>query len=288
MLLIANQKSRASSGWAAWEADISEREDIEIYPLGPNLDDVVRRAVDAGTRTVIAAGGDGTISSVANTILRLGLDVRLGVLPAGTFNHFAKDVGIPTDHAEALRVIDAGHTRSVDVGAVNDLYFVNNSSLGFYPTMVNTRQAMERSGVSKWRAFAQVLLHTGLTRSAFSLRLGSEGTTAKKTAGVFIGNNRYALEGFQLGARARLDEGTLFVALFRDSGLLALFRLVIKALRGRVLSDDALDVIGLTECVVDSGRRTLLVAHDGEVTRLAPPLRYRTVPQALRVIVPQS
>src|SRR6185503_11351427 len=111
------------------------------------------RAADAvcrGSDVVVAGGGDGTVSTAAGALA--GTGVPLGVLPLGTLNHFAKDLGIPLDLGDAARVIVAGWTQTVDVGEVNGRLFVNNASVGMYARLIAERAAMQRIGRGKWVA----------------------------------------------------------------------------------------------------------------------------------------
>ncbi len=112
----------------------------------------VARDASARASIVVAAGGDGTVSSVAAAVV--DSPAALGVLPLGTLNHFAKDLHIPLDLADAIRVVAAGHIGHVDVGQVNDRVFVNNSSIGLYPSIVEEREALRRRGHRKWPAMA--------------------------------------------------------------------------------------------------------------------------------------
>ena len=99
----------------------------------------------------MAGGGDGTVNTVASAVI--DTDKTFGVLPLGTLNHFAKDLHIPLDLEAAARTIIAGHTTQVDVGEVNDEIFLNNSSLGLYPRLVQKRKKKQRLGSRKWAAF---------------------------------------------------------------------------------------------------------------------------------------
>ena len=110
------------------------------------------RTASARASIVVAAGGDGTISSVAAAVI--DSPAALGVLPLGTLNHFAKDLHIPLDLAGAIAVVAAGHVGHVDVGQVNERVFVNNSSIGIYPSIVEEREALRRRGHRKWPAMA--------------------------------------------------------------------------------------------------------------------------------------
>src|SRR5688572_12855412 len=114
--------------------------DVHVRPVaGFQLAKEAKHAATAGVDAVVAAGGDGTISSIAGVLA--GGKVPLGVLPLGTLNHFAKDLGIPLDLSAAAKVILEGHVREVDVAEVNGHVFINNSSIGIYPQVVRDRDS---------------------------------------------------------------------------------------------------------------------------------------------------
>src|SRR5690348_16338233 len=93
-----------------------------------------RAIAERGDPLLIVGGGDGTISAAASALA--GTETRLGILPLGTLNHFARDLDIPTDLDEAAKLIAAGKDRRVDIGEMNDRVFINNSAIGLYPLMV--------------------------------------------------------------------------------------------------------------------------------------------------------
>jgi diacylglycerol kinase family enzyme len=214
----------------------------------------------------------------------------MGILPLGTLNHFARDLGIPTELEDAVRTVAEGVPREVDVGEANGRVFVNNSSIGLYPAAVSLRDAwMQRQSSHKWVAMGRAALATlrEFPVVRVTLRL-EEGGVNVTTPMVFIGNNRYDTKLFALGKRPALDGGELWVYLARDAGRFRFVRLALRALVGRL--DDSRDFqgIGLKEMVVEDRRRLLRVAFDGEVGHIAPPVRYRIRPRALRVIVPRE
>jgi diacylglycerol kinase family enzyme len=255
---------------------------------GPDLLAAAREAAASDTDVVVMAGGDGTMSAGAGGLA--GSGKPMGVLPLGTRNHFARDLGIPTLLEEAVRNVAGGIVREVDVGEANDRVFVNNSSLGLYPAAVALRDAwMARQSTQKWVAMGRAALDT-LRRFPvvrLTLRL-PEGSLNLTTPMVFIGNNRYETKLFSLGQRPALDEGDLWVYLARDAGRFRFLHLTLRALIGRL--DDSRDFQGLCvkEMLVEDRRRVLRVAFDGEVCHVAPPLRYQIRPRALRVIVPRD
>src|ERR1700692_1072666 len=100
----------------------------------------VQRAISAKPPVIVIGGGDGTLSGSASAFV--GAETALGILPLGTLNHFAKDLHIPLDLEGAIQTIADGQTAKVDLGAVNDRFFLNNSSLGLYPKVVAGRDAL--------------------------------------------------------------------------------------------------------------------------------------------------
>jgi diacylglycerol kinase family enzyme len=153
------------------------------------------RALENGARVLVAGGGDGTVSSVAHALG--GSDAVLGVLPLGTLNHFAKDLGLPLDIEAAARAIAARQTTCVDVGEVNGRSFVNNSSIGLYARLVAERKKRERVGLSKWIAhgIAAVRVWSRYYRRLHVTLRGKVVDRRTRTPFVFVGNNEYQLSG---------------------------------------------------------------------------------------------
>ncbi len=252
--------------------------------------DLAARARQAASRhdLLVAAGGDGTVSVVAGVAVSTGSS--LGVLPMGTLNHFAKDVGLPLELEKAVEAIVAGRVHQVDVGEVNGRIFVNNSSVGLYPRMVWEREAEQRRGHRKWAAFGIAMLNTWRNYRLTAARLDVDGSaTSVRTPFIFVGNNNYTAEGFRLGGRSRLDQGRLSIFVAPECGRFEILSLPVRALTGR-LQIDARPFLGFQAdtVTVDVTYRRISVALDGEVAMLAPPLVYRIRPRALKVMVPEA
>jgi YegS/Rv2252/BmrU family lipid kinase len=247
------------------------------------------RAASDGCRRVVAGGGDGTIGSVAS--LLVGTDKTLGVLPLGTLNHFAKDLGIPLDVREAAEVAATGRIVEVDVGEVNGHIFVNNPSIGLYPSIVRRRQKQqERLGRGKWAAFLFAAIAVLRRYPFLSVRLVADGETLlRRTPFVFVGNNEYRMDGLQIGARARLDAGHLSLYVTHRTGRFGLLLLALRALFGRVREAKDFDALNAREIWIETRKpKRLRIATDGEVTIMRTPLHYRVLPRALRVVVPKE
>ena len=254
---------------------------------GDELGKLAKRAASDGSATVVAGGGDGTVSSVAAELV--GSDKELGVLPLGTLNHFAKDLGISQDLGEAARTVIEGESTLVDVGEVNGRVFLNNSSIGLYPRIVKHREdQQERLGWGKWPALVWATIHALHRHRPLDVILSVDGKEIRRsTAFVFVGNNVYDMEGLDIGSRARLDGGELSVYLSRYSRPLDLLVLAFRALFGRLKGAPGFESLRTTEITIETRAREIRVATDGEVSMLETPLQYRVRPRSLRVVLPR-
>lgn len=237
---------------------------------------------------VIVAGGDGTLSTVAGSLA--GTEKRMGVLPTGTLNHFAKDLRIPLDLSQAAAVIAAGKVRVVDVGEVNGRVFINNSSLGLYPEMVRDRDVVRKSrGLSKWPAALIAMVQVARRFPTMNVRITTDdGTLVRKTPLAFLGNNRYELDLFNAGKRMSLMDGELSLYVTRATTRIGMLSLMVNALMGRASTMQNLEAFSVRECRIETRHRHIRVAVDGEVLQMVPPLNYSIRPQSLSVCVPEE
>ena len=255
---------------------------------GASLVTATRRALDLGSTTVAAGGGDGTISAVAAVLA--GTNVTLGVLPLGTLNHFARDLRIPLDIDQAIATILANRVVAVDVGEVNGRIFINNSSVGLYPRLVWDRERQQRHGRRKLSAMANAAWTVWRRYRRVTVMLQRErGDPVRvRTPFVFVGNNVYQLKGLDFGSRARLDGGRLHLCMAPELSASGVLRVLGEVLVGRLTHFDQFESLDEARLTIDAWRPKLGVAIDGEVTVLRPPLCYRIRPGALRVAVPRG
>jgi diacylglycerol kinase family enzyme len=284
----ASGSSRPETKIAELFAALGETPRIVQPQSGSELTSLAREAARGGEQTIVAAGGDGTISTVAG---ELALTQKtLGVLPIGTLNHFAKDLRIPLDLASAVRTVVHGRVTAVDVGEVNGRIFINNSSLGIYPEIVSRRVLQQqRLGRSKWPAFFRATIRAFRRFPFLRLQIQVEGRQlARTTPFLFVGNNEYEMAGFKIGSRARLDAGLLGLYLAQRTSRFGLVRHAVRALFGRLNQARDFEAFTVKEARIETHRRRLLVAYDGEIAWMETPLHYRTRPGALRVLVPND
>ena len=263
------------------------RANITVSGAGEALHRAARVALDRAPDVVVAGGGDGTLSAVADIVA--GSGVPLGVLPLGTLNHFAKDAGIPLDLATAVETVCIGDVIAVDVGRVNGRVFLNNSSLGLYPEAVRTRDALrERLRHGRWPASLWAAVRVLRRYPFFDVRIRTERELLhRRTPLVFIGNNRYALEGPRIGKRDRLDAGYLTVHIIDRTDRFGLLVLAMQALLGRLRHAPNFETLRATRVELDTRRKRATVATDGEIERLAMPLWFESDPRALSLVAPR-
>ena len=258
---------------------------IVVTKRGDDVSALAARALAERRQPIVAGGGDGTVNALAGKLA--GTDTALGVLPMGTLNHFAKDAGIPLNLEAAVRSLFTGQVIKVDVGEVNGRVFVNNSGIGFYPHFVRQREEQERLGHVKRIAF--MLAVRAMVRRYLRLRmkvhLDHEQAIERLSPFLFVGNNRYQTSGTQVGTRARLDSGRLWVCMAPPERRRDVLGVAVKTLLGRA-SDQELHVFETEELWVEAATPRINVSTDGEVSVMDGPLHYRIRPLALGLIVP--
>jgi diacylglycerol kinase family enzyme len=258
---------------------------FDIHAEQPDsLDRAVREAIASGARRVLVAGGDGTIGSAAGVLA--GTGVELAILPCGTLNHLAKDLGLPLDLERAAMVALRGRAAAVDAAVVNERIFLNTSSVGAYVTFVRARERLERRvgyHIASLIAAARLLVHLPL----FSINLTVDGQVREYlTPLVFIGVGERELKLPLLGRRGDGGRTGLHVMVVRRrSGARAVALGLAAAARGvgHVARSPAMDAFLVDRCLVMPPTRRLAV--DGEIVTSSLPLDYRHVPGHLRVVV---
>jgi diacylglycerol kinase family enzyme len=261
--------------------------DIHILDAQDLSDAIDRAAVDSPR--IVIAGGDGTISAAAQIIA--GSQIEMGILPLGTLNHFARDLGIPDDLAEAARLAVNGVARLVDIAQVNEKSFINNASVGLYPFMVQSRDDIrQRRGLPKWLATVPASLAALSRLKHHRLRIGlGGGERTVVTPLLFVGINVYSLERGALGSRESLSGGQMSVYAVARSGRLAFLWFGVRALAGMTnRAKDFAALGGAEQLIVKSAGHSIEVGIDGEIERLNFPLEFRILPKALRVVAPPS
>lgn len=240
-------------------------------------------AKHASSPRVAVGGGDGTLATAAEAVAARGGE--LAILPLGTRNHFACQLGIPADLEAAAKLAAEGTARQVDFGQAGERVFINNLSVGAYVDLVRAREASKLPKLlatvpATWRTLRK------LRSRRFELTLDGE-TCGVDTPLLFIGNNQYEVDEGRPGDRASVDDGLLSVFAVAPLSRTALIAAALRTLvaRPRMHRDFALDRTA-REVRIDGSGAQLEVALDGERCRLDLPLTIRIVPRALKVVSP--
>ena len=289
--ILLNEASRGASAARAGTIEAAcARAGLTARVVRVGRDDLFEAAdrEAAESDVLIAAGGDGTVSTVANVAVRAG--ATFGVIQLGTLNHFARDVGIPRTVEGAIGVIAAGRTRMLDVGELNSALFLNNASLGMYPRLVWERELEEAHGRGRWTAFAIALTRSWRRYRTIDVRLTMDGGAAfsRQTPFVFVGNGDYQVEGLELGKRPSVDSGRLSVFVAPDLTRVAALALPFRALARRLRTDRRFEAFSATALALDSNTREMSVALDGEIMLAPLPFRFTVRRRALRTLVPEE
>jgi len=289
-VLFVNAKSgRARRGRELTNllAEARQQPDLEVHFIekGESLPWLVKNYLRHEVKIFGVAGGDGTVNAVASCLVNTG--IPLVVVPFGTLNHFARDLGVPANPAEALGLFDepAADEIKIDVGEVNGYYFLNNSSIGIYPRLVKQRENYE-ARLGKW--FAYLLAGWNILRrpNLWHVKLEVNGQKQDLKVGLlFFSNNRMNMTPLRAGHRARLDDQIFDVYLVKAGTLFELFRVAASFLRNKLDQSPLVVQTEVCEATVYTSRRHLRVAFDGETRNMSSPLEFKIHPAALTVRV---
>lgn len=278
--------SKSGTADAARDA-MAGHDGFDVTEVPPDqLETALRDAVDSGAARILIAGGDGTIATAAAALI--GHQTELAILPGGTLNHFATDLGIPTDPAEALTVALSGSVQPADVASANDRVFLNTASVGAYVHFVKVREYLEpRFGYKIASFFAAFRVMFQLRLITLSVEVQGV-TRTYRTPIVFIGVGERELKLPTLGNRVKDGRQGLHVMIVRGrtrGGLLAIA--LNAAARGvkTVSRTPEMDAFIVDTCTITL-KRNSTIALDGELVSLGRDLTFQLKRDALRVVCP--
>ena len=281
-LVILNPAARSTRAAAAWSkvGDLPKSATIQTTSAPGDARAIAAWAVEKGFRTVVAAGGDGTINEVVNGLA--GSNVVLGILPVGTMNVFAAELGLPNRVKEAWKVIQSGHYREVDLACANRHYFVQLAGVGLDAQVVKeTSWQLKKSfGPLSYVISAAHIM----ARKPPLLRIE---TDDQKLEGSFvlIGNGRYYGGPVAFFRKARIDDGLLDVMVFKSQSHLDVARYLAHIFTGQHSRLGDVKYLQTRKLHVESDE-SVPVEVDGEVVSELP-ITFRVASKKLRVLVPE-
>lgn len=260
---------------------------VELWPTsGPgDAQKLARQAVEQKIQVVIAAGGDGTINEIIQGLA--GSQTALGILPTGTVNVWAREMGIPLDIVKARAILVNGQTRSIDLGQVNERYFLLMVGIGFdgEVTQVVERRLLKRLGVI---GYAMAAVWFGSSYVGFPVTLKIDGLSPLRTRAlqIIVGNTQLYAGAFKFTWQARCDDGLLDLCVVHQRGFFG--RLFV--LRDFILRREQrllwVSYHTFKEVVIETSKPVALQI-DGDAAGHTPAI-FRVAPGALSVIIPQE
>ena len=261
---------------------------LRVVSRGQSIADEADSAAREGFGILVAAGGDGTVTAVADVAHRHGL--TLGVLPMGTFNFFARSLHMPEEVEDAVDLLATGRTRDVPVAEVNGRMFLNNASIGLYPAILQQREGTYRRwGRSRIAAHWSVLLFFMRFHKPLSMQVTVDGEQIRaRTPLVFVARSAYQLELFGLDGTEAVRDGRFAVFLAPDGTRWQLLVLAIRLIWRSMERGRDFDFFAGRRVEIETRRERRLVARDGERERMRSPFAFRIRDKPLRVIAPEA
>jgi len=278
--------------------------------------EIAKQAARKGARVVIAAGGDGTINEITNGLI--GSDTALGVLPIGTTNVWALQMGIPTLNPfllsaaksklvtnlgqrlqgpspyslyrkvllDAAAVLLEGHTMAVDVGEVSGRYFLLWTGVGMDAAIINSVTVNSKRALGSW-AYVMTALDTARQYTGTAVKMNLDGKTIELSTPLVVVTNIQLYGGkLPIGSKACVNDSLLDVCIFKGDGFFTFVQQAIEVLSRQHLHDPKIEYHQFKELSIESTRR-MPVHVDGEAITETP-VMVHTIPSALRVIVPRN
>lgn len=291
--IVLNTKAGAAHALRLTAASLQQRFASEGHSATIDADEdagfeqQVGQALRSDAEIIVAAGGDGTATALAGAVI--DSDKTLAVLPLGTMNLLARDLGLPLDLGQAIAALGNLQPQHIDVGEVNGRIFLHNVTIGFAPALAARRELIRgRRDIAAKFEYLRHFLHRLFEARRLAIRItpGSGAPRLERVRAVTISNNSYEEGVGRLFSRQHLDSGELALYIFRRLSLADLLRLLLGMLIGHWRHDEALAIEKACAVTIELRREKVRVTIDGEVETLAVPLRFRIRPQALSVLAP--
>jgi diacylglycerol kinase family enzyme len=247
----------------------------------------IERAVNADVDVVVAAGGDGTITALAGALA--GTDKTLAILPLGTVNALAKDLGLPMDVPEAIAMLRSAQVRKIDVGEVNGRVYLHKVVIGVIPSLAAAREHIRGQGTwSSKFAFMRFLVHRLLRSRRMALAIEPEDGESHivRVKAVAVACNSYDQGLGKIFSRENLQGGELYIYTLSTLTIADFVRLSAGMVLGNWQESEALNIETSKAVTIRTRKKLVKVMFDGEVESLHTPLEFRIRPAALSVLVP--
>jgi diacylglycerol kinase family enzyme len=284
----ADRKYLAETIEAAFK-DLNITADITVLAKRQNYNAVCEKLVVQARKqntAVVAVGGDGTVNLLAGLCCKHG--ATLGIIPQGTFNYFARNLGISTDLMEAVKIIADNNIGKATLGFVNEHVFVNKVSFGLWTKLIRQREeASSLFGRLRIVAVFSAIYSMLQRQKIFTIHMDSEGEkTQFETSMVFVCNNKLQLENVGLQGSKCVESGHLAVIALKKATRLQVVRCLIRGLLKSLSDEGRLSEFCSGNFKISSRRRTIDIVIDGEIVRSETPLIFESKKNALNILLP--
>ncbi len=265
---------------------------------GKDITGILESLMARNDGDILIGGGDGTIAACAHLFMNQEVDdkedrdkIAFGVLPLGTMNLLAGDLGVPSDPEEAMTAYHSLKTMQIDVASVNGHYFLCNAAIGMIPEASIAREEVRKSpSLSSWSSLAAAIVG-GLDQSMRrSMRITINNRHKKiRTNVLVVANNAYTMAPTSASERLKresLRDGLLAVYSARPRALFAAFRLLARLVTGGWQADPAIHRFHVRQMRVTLEDKTTMLALDGEPIEMQSPLSFEIHPRALNLLIP--
>ncbi|MGL4451836.1 MAG: YegS/Rv2252/BmrU family lipid kinase [Sarcina sp.] len=242
-----------------------QQKNLTIVPFritkGEGIDSALED-IDETYEYILLAGGDGTVDSVVNAMKSKGSDLPIGILPVGTANDFAKFLGLPTDITKCVEQILTTEPKAVDLGQVNDKYFINVLSTGLFTDVSQKTDVNLKNTIGKLAYYLKGLEQLPNFRK-LNMKLSIKGREEEFHMYLMLAFNGQTAGNFKLATEAQIDDGLLDIIIFKAVSIPELIHLFIRVLRGEILNDSRVEYFKTDNLIIESSE-DIATDIDGE------------------------
>ncbi|WMT90956.1 diacylglycerol kinase family protein [Pelagibacterium sp. H642] len=290
--LVLNVNSGTVQALGVTEADLSaifEARGLDVtIDADPDkqLSERIQTALESDADTIIAAGGDGTVTALATAVI--DSDKNLAILPLGTANLLARDLGVPLDMEECVDALATMEPLAIDVSEVNGTIFLHKAVIGVIPELAAGREYIRGQGVGAKIGYMRYFFRRigRARRLALEIATGDGQTRIERVQAIAVASNAYDEGLGRFFHRDKLDTGLLTIYVLRHLNFGDMIKLATGMLAGHWRDYDALDISTAKTVTIRSKKPRLQLMIDGEVTSMEVPLNFKIYPRALSVLAP--
>lgn len=251
-----------------------------------SLDERIARALASDAETIIAAGGDGTVTALATAII--DSDKSLAILPLGTANLLARDLGVPLDLDACIAVLAEMEPLAIDVSEVNGTIFLHKAVIGVIPELAAGREYIRGQGFGAKIGYMRYFFRRigRARRLALEIAPGDGPARIERVQAIAVASNAYDEGLGRFFHRDKLDSGLLTIYVLRHLNVGDMIKLATGMLAGHWRDYDALDISSARSVTIRARKPRLQLMIDGEVQSVEVPLHFKIYPRALTVLAP--